>query len=232
MKKPQRSFVVEYKSGRQKSHPKLTSIWGNVDLKSVARDVEEEAMPFVADTQLVTKLDADTAPSTAAPTELLLTPPIGQHTSTAVTEETTMADEIDTMTASDALAVVEPQITEKKQRKPRAKKAGPEAATVELATDPDVAATAAPEKQKRGRKAKTIETASTTKRTPVKRAPKAMQPVPVAPTEPAVPVAIAAAGDEMADLLQLEEENQKLRKLLAEKLRAENADLRKRLKLD
>jgi hypothetical protein len=39
----------------------------------------------------------------------------------------------------------------------------------------------------------------------------------------------ATAADEMTDLLQLEEENQKLRKLLAEKLRAENADLRKRL---
>jgi hypothetical protein len=36
----------------------------------------------------------------------------------------------------------------------------------------------------------------------------------------------------MTDLLQLEAENQKLRKLLAEKLRAENADLRKKLKLD
>jgi hypothetical protein len=36
----------------------------------------------------------------------------------------------------------------------------------------------------------------------------------------------------MADLLQLEEENQRLRKLLAGKLRAENEDLRKRLKLD
>ncbi|MBB3979756.1 cell division protein ZapA (FtsZ GTPase activity inhibitor) [Rhizobium azooxidifex] len=33
----------------------------------------------------------------------------------------------------------------------------------------------------------------------------------------------------MADLLQLEEENRNLRKQLAEKLRAENADLRKRL---
>jgi hypothetical protein len=40
-----------------------------------------------------------------------------------------------------------------------------------------------------------------------------------------------AAVDEIADLLQLEEENQRLRKLLAEKLRAENADLRKRLNL-
>ena len=43
---------------------------------------------------------------------------------------------------------------------------------------------------------------------------------------------ITAAGDEMEDLLQLEQENQRLRKLLAEKLRAENADLRKRLGLD
>lgn len=40
------------------------------------------------------------------------------------------------------------------------------------------------------------------------------------------------AGDELADLVQLEEENQRLRKRLAEKLRAENAELRKRLGLD
>jgi len=38
--------------------------------------------------------------------------------------------------------------------------------------------------------------------------------------------------DEMADLLQVEEENRRLRKALAEKLRAENADLRKRLGLN
>jgi putative transposase len=39
-------------------------------------------------------------------------------------------------------------------------------------------------------------------------------------------------GDELADLVQLEEENQRLRKQLAEKLRAENAELRKRLGLE
>lgn len=37
--------------------------------------------------------------------------------------------------------------------------------------------------------------------------------------------------DDIADLIQLEEENARLRKALAEKLRAENADLRKRLGL-
>ncbi|MGO7216348.1 transcriptional regulator, partial [Rhizobium ruizarguesonis] len=40
-----------------------------------------------------------------------------------------------------------------------------------------------------------------------------------------------AAVDEISDLLQLEVEIQTLRKLLAEKLRAENADLRMRLNL-
>lgn len=43
--------------------------------------------------------------------------------------------------------------------------------------------------------------------------------------------AAAPVLDDIADLLQLEEENARLRKALAEKLRAENADLRKRLGL-
>ncbi|MBB3458737.1 putative transposase [Rhizobium sp. BK313] len=43
---------------------------------------------------------------------------------------------------------------------------------------------------------------------------------------------LIAVSDELADLVQLEEENQRLRKILAAKLRAENAELRKRLGLD
>lgn len=42
----------------------------------------------------------------------------------------------------------------------------------------------------------------------------------------------APAGGEFAEFVQLEAENQRLRKLLSEKLRAENSDLRKRLGLD
>jgi putative transposase len=38
--------------------------------------------------------------------------------------------------------------------------------------------------------------------------------------------------DEMADLIQLEDENKRLRKALSDKLRAENVDLRKRLGLN
>jgi len=43
--------------------------------------------------------------------------------------------------------------------------------------------------------------------------------------------AVSASSDEFADLLALEAENQKLRESLAEKLRAENTDLRKKLGL-
>jgi hypothetical protein len=50
-------------------------------------------------------------------------------------------------------------------------------------------------------------------------------------TEPAAK-ASGQVIDEIGDLLQLEEENKRLRKTLADKLRAENADLRKRLGLN
>ncbi|AXO68558.1 MULTISPECIES: hypothetical protein [Rhizobium/Agrobacterium group] len=48
--------------------------------------------------------------------------------------------------------------------------------------------------------------------------------------QPAPPVSAASLSvdDELAEFIQLEEENRRLRKLLSEKLRAENADLRKR----
>ena len=142
-----------------------------------------------------------------------------------------MADEIDTMPTTDAPTVAETPIA-KKQRQPRAKKASLLTASVDDAVEPAGTSADVPEKQKRGRKAKSIEGTGTVKREPVKRASKAVRAAPVAPTAPALTTAAAEASDEMADLLQLEEENQRLRKLLAEKLRAENTDLRRRLKLD
>ena len=132
-----------------------------------------------------------------------------------------MADENDTITDADAPAAAAPDVP-KKQRKPRAKKASAEMGTVEAATEPAAALNAPAGKQRRGRKAKSDGGALKAKRAPVKRGPKAV---------PTVAVPSPAAIDEMADLLQLEEENRRLRKLLAEKLRTENADLRKRLNL-
>ncbi|WP_431324903.1 hypothetical protein [Rhizobium sp. YTU87027] len=43
MKKPQRSFVVELKSGRRRQTSKPVSIWGSLDLKAVSAAVSAEA---------------------------------------------------------------------------------------------------------------------------------------------------------------------------------------------
>lgn len=41
MKTPRRRFVVEFKSGRRQPKAQTNSIWGNTDLKALAREVEE-----------------------------------------------------------------------------------------------------------------------------------------------------------------------------------------------
>ncbi|AHF88089.1 transcriptional regulator (plasmid) [Rhizobium leguminosarum bv. trifolii WSM1689] len=132
-----------------------------------------------------------------------------------------MADENATTINANTSAATAADVP-KRIRKPRAKKAVPETASASASLEPAAASNANTGKQKRGRKAKSDEGATSARRAPVKRAPRAVQ----AAAAPSV-----AAVDEISDLLQLEEENQKLRKLLAEKLRAENADLRKRLNL-
>jgi hypothetical protein len=217
VKKPQRNFAVEYKSGRRKLDAKPTSIWGNMDLKSVARDVEEEAMPLLPE-----GLEADEAglnvqlPSIVSP-QRLLTPPDAAPTTAKEPKGMIMADDTETVNDVEAPVSEDAPVAVKKQRKPRAKKTSVVATTAESATG----GTDGP--KKRGRKP------GVNKATP-----------PVEPTQPKLaPTSeqitddtATSAADEMADLLQLETENQKLRKMLAEKLRAENADLRKKLSLD
>ncbi|WP_209893846.1 transcriptional regulator [Rhizobium leguminosarum] len=218
MKKVQRSFTVEYRSDRRKRNSNSNSIWGDMDLKSVAQDLQDEAMPLLPETYEVSSAGMSFAGEQQA--AMLLTPPIEQETNASALQETIMADDINTTTDADTPATAAP--APKKERKPRAKKAAPETASAAVSAQPVAALSAAVGKPKGGRKAKSDEGATSAKRAPVKRAAKAVQ----AATAPSV-----AAVDEFADLLQLEEENQRLRKQLAEKLRAENADLRKRLNL-
>ncbi len=219
VKKVQRSFAVEYRSGRRKVNSNPNSIWGDLDLKSVAQDLQDEARPFLAPMSQAGSsekgLTSEEQPSA------LLTLPMAQETNVPSLQETIMADENITMTDADTPAAATPDVP-KKERKPRTKKAAAETVSAAVSAQPAVASNAAAVKPKRGRKIKSDEAATSAKRAPVKRAPKAAQ----AAAAPSV-----TAVDEFADLLQLEEENQRLRKLLAEKLRTENADLRKRLNL-
>jgi hypothetical protein len=220
VKKVQRSFAVEYKDGRRKTGVKPNSIWGSMDLKSVARDVEESAMPLMPDGTMADRSTGDVSSPKMDRILPTLTPPEATSKTAADTQEIIMADDTDTIANADAPAIAETPVEPKKQRKPRANKAASDMAAADIAAEP-AGGLDGISGQKKGRKTKIIEGAAVAKRAYVKRAPKADQPATI----------VSSAGDEMADLLQLEEENQRLRKLLAEKLRSENADLRKKLKL-
>ncbi|WP_422921339.1 transcriptional regulator [Rhizobium ruizarguesonis] len=188
---------------------------------AVARDLQDEAMPFLPIGSQLSELGSEMLVSGEEQGGPLLTLPIEQEPNALALQETIMADQTDMMTNAETATAAAPDVP-KKVRKPRAKKAVPETASAAVSVQPAAAPSATAGKQKRGRKAKSDEGTMSAKRAPVKRAPRAVQTA----TTPSV-----AAVDEISDLLQLKEENQRLRKLLAEKLRAENADLRKRLNL-
>jgi putative transposase len=137
-----------------------------------------------------------------------------------------MADEQIPGTNSD-VAVVVPDATApatKKQRAPRVKKAAAEA---KVKSSPSKTAEVSNGRKKRGGNGVEVAPAVTVEPVAVKRRSNG-----ATKKQPgAVVSAPASASDEMAGLLQLEEENKRLRKTLADKLRAENADLRKKLGL-
>ncbi|KQV17082.1 hypothetical protein ASC97_30690 [Rhizobium sp. Root1203] len=213
MKKPQRNFVVEFKSGSRRQAPKPTSIWGNVDLKAISLEVETDASGQVLQ---ATAKSANSAPSSLRIREQMLTKTIEQPKTVLPPQEERMAEETAPMPSADNTSI-------------------------------ETATPIAEPRKRRGRQAKTVApkmAAGDEKTTPAKpaRKPRVAKPVTVAeakvatkqPRKTRVPKEVPAAGStlaahELADLLQLEEENQELRKQLAEKLRTENADLRKRL---
>lgn len=138
-----------------------------------------------------------------------------------------MADEIkqdDSAVVAEATTPVEVAVP--KKRGPRAKKVASDVASEETGASPKV---------KRGRKPKAApadQTVAEQSKAGSKTRAKGVAKTTTkhsAPRSPAkAPVSVL---DDIADLLQLEEENARLRKALSEKLRTENADLRKRLGL-
>ncbi|MDK1376570.1 MULTISPECIES: hypothetical protein [unclassified Sinorhizobium] len=59
MKVPQRNFVVEFKSARRQPKAKTNSIWGDTDLKALARAVEDEASHLFNSTEAPVTPDTD-----------------------------------------------------------------------------------------------------------------------------------------------------------------------------
>jgi hypothetical protein len=220
MKKPQRSFVVEFKSGSRPQPAKPTSIWGNVDLKAISLEVEASASGQVVQT---TATSANSFPVRMKKREQLLTKIIEQPKTMLPPQEDRMAEETTPVVgAENSSTETATPITEPKKRRGRQPKtAAPTMAAGEKASvSGDVKATPA----KSGRQPRAAKPASVSDAKAVAKQPRKTR----APKKETLAV-IASASDEMADLLQLEEENQTLRKQLAEKLRSDNADLRKRL---
>jgi len=136
-----------------------------------------------------------------------------------------MADETNAVEdgAKAAVDVMPPAEEPKKRRAPRRLRATTETAAVEATAKAGKGVKA---RKKREPKAIVGSAAGAAKPVAVsaKRTRAAAKPASAAPA-----TVSASAADEMAELLRLEEENKGLRQALAEKLRAENADLRKRL---
>jgi putative transposase len=129
-----------------------------------------------------------------------------------------MADEINATSTTDNLV---PTAAVKKTRGPNKSKAAV-----------DVVAISAPAKKTRvSKKSSAKENRTASAPAQVEKAPTktAIAKPEKATRGPRKAQAAISSTDGFADLMSLEEENQKLRKALAEKLRAENADLRKKL---
>jgi hypothetical protein len=140
-------------------------------------------------------------------------------------DENEMTVNTEAADASASATAAEP----KKQRAPRRAKNAAGASVSETSS-----ATATPAKttrRKRGEKAAEAAAAAVDAGSVKKRGGRPAKPQTVKQVVSA-PTAEAPVLDEMADLIQLEEENKRLRVALAEKLRAENAHLRKRLGVD
>jgi hypothetical protein len=221
MKKPQRNFVVEFKSGSRRQYAKPTSIWGNLDLKAISLEVEADAAGQVVQT---TNISANRSPPSLQSREPLLTKIIEQPKTMLPPQEERMAEETTPIVGAEnsSTQTVTP-ITEPKKRRGRQPKT---VAPTIVATDEksSISGDAEVTPVKIGKQARVSKTASVAG---AKVAAKQSRKTRV-PRQETV-VVNASAGDEMADLLQLEGENQTLRKQLAEKLRSENADLRRRL---
>ncbi len=220
MKKTNRSFTVEYKAGRRKAERQPNSIWGDIDLKSVARQADGGAFSLPGEYEDAFHVNPPKGQSSPEP---VLTPVLAQQNNASATEEIHMPDENETVTETNTPAPIVAPLAPVKQRKPRTVKAAADTHPSQVVDAAPGSVTPTAGKQKRGRKARTIPAAGPVKSKPLNRAGKTTDAAP--PTTPVDPI------DDMAELLRLEDENRSLRKQLSEKLRAENADLRKRLNL-
>ena len=210
MKKPQRKFVVEFKSGRRLTKGGAGSIWGNTDLKAVAREVEDQSSHLFGAAKTPVREVTEPTPDPGA--QIAPAEPVVES---AAPEPLTNATSADSPASPSAFIdeVAEPAPTP----------VGPlTVSKIDQVAAPEQTLLAPPAVPK---------TVKAPKTAPRKRVARVLPvPVPSAKGEPQVPAAgavtPATASDELATL---DAENKRLRHLLANKLRAQNAELKSML---
>jgi hypothetical protein len=203
MKQPKRNFVIEYKSGRRRSATtQSSSIWGNLDLKSVAHAVETDMpTPVIgidAATDSHSRHSAQDIVAEADAPASVASPPDGDDAVAGVDPGTlvdndALVDSEETIGANDAIG--------------------------------------SPEGDATGEAARSESGGSEPTRRRVRKANVRADRQPVKPKSAKTKlVSLSEADKELADLFQLEEENRQLRRLLVGKLRKDNEWLRDRLR--
>lgn len=220
MKRQTRPFIVEIKQKRGNAR-QSRSIWGDLDLSAIAAGARKEAESIKQPNRQL--IDSDVSPIDAEDKNK----PRAEHL---------MADPED---AEAAQATIEaPVKVEVKKRTPRPKKATSEpkrsvAKNVAKATVSDAVSAKAPRKvhsvRERTQKLDQIEkliTGGGSIKSATRHAGISEQTY-----YQWKKAAAASESGELKDLLALEEENTRLKKLLADRLREENAELKKKLGL-
>lgn len=208
MKTPQRRFVVEFKSGRRLPKSQAISIWGDTDLKALAREVEDQSSHLFGTAGTVVNEVTDPAPDTDA--SILAGEPMMED---ATSKPPTKPISVDSPGLIPAVLeeVAEPAPTPI---------APPPASNIDEIAEPALSSIEPPTESR---------TVKTSKKAPRKRVARVL-PVVVAieKDEPQVPP-VSAALTSPDDLAALDAENKRLRHLLANQLRAQNAELKRML---
>ncbi|MBO9198349.1 hypothetical protein J5277_29940 [Rhizobium sp. 16-449-1b] len=210
MKRVQRTFTVEYKSGRRKLGTQPSSIWGNMDLKSVARAVENEGVLPPNPLADASERDAHVLPGSLRD----LTCPVKETEIPTNCQAIPAAIGTEPVTYIVAPAVVEVAPSSPEQGIPNTVR---HEAKLDGATNDPIGTNSARRLKKRSGGTKPIAGDDIRLRKTAKRAPRNLR---------AAKVELTSTSDDRAELAELETENSRLRALLAEKLRAENAILR------
>ncbi|WP_026186907.1 hypothetical protein [Ensifer sp. BR816] len=198
MKTPPRSFVVEFKSGRRQSAARTNSIWGDTDLKALAREIQQKTPHLFTEHE---------APGTPGSSEAMPSDPI------------TAESAGETADAVEIARAATPSTDSAELETPKRSEADPlaaEAVAQVQKSDPRLQIRPAPPSTARKRvkraPAQTIARNSTGEHQDL-RAPKG-----------AVDNLIS-----LDELAALDADNKRLKRLLADQLRAQNLRLKKML---